>query len=131
MAEVGHAVHRGGRAEDELLASRLIHHAAQADRARYVVVIVVERLLDALRDALETREVNDRVDLVLGENFGHRLFVAYIRLIEFEILARKFFYSFKAFGLAVDKIIEYNDIISCVEQLYARVRADEARAAGY
>ena len=125
------AVNSGGRAEDELLASRLIHHAAQADRARYVVVIVVERLFDALRDALETRKVNDRVDLVLGENFGHRLFVAYIRLIEFEILARKFFYSFKAFGLAVDKIIEYNDIISRVEQLYARVRADEARAAGY
>ena len=99
----------------EFLASRLIHHAAQADRARYVVVIVVERLLDALRNALETRKVNDRVDLVLGENFGHRLFVAYIRLIEFEILARKFFYSFKAFGLAVDKIIEYNDIISRVE----------------
>ena len=128
---MGHAVHRGGRAEDEFLASRLIHHAAQADRARYVVVIVVERLLDALRNALETREVNNRIDLVLGENFGHRLFVAYIRLIEFEILARKFFYSFKAFGLAVDKIIEYNDIISRVEQLYARVRADEASAAGY
>ena len=75
--------------------------------------------------------MNNRVDLVLGKNFGHRLFVADIRLIEFEILARKFFYSFKAFGLAVDKIIEYNDIISCVEQLYARVRADEASAAGY
>ena len=75
--------------------------------------------------------MNNRIDLVLGENFGHRLFVADIRLIEFEILARKFFYSFKAFGLAVDKIIEYNDIISRVEQLYARVRADEASAAGY
>ena len=70
--------------------------------------------------------MDDRINLILGENFCQRLFVADIRLIELKVLARKFFYSFEAFGLAVDKIIEYNDIVSCVEQLYARVRADEA-----
>ena len=76
------AVNSGGRAEDELLASRLIHHAAQADRARYVVVIVVERLFDALRNALETREVNNRVDLVLGENVEGVEFVDRILILD-------------------------------------------------
>ena len=73
----------------------------------------------------------DRLNLIFRKNLFKCRGIPDIGLIELEILSGKFFYSFEAFGLAVDKIIEYNDIISRVEQLYARVRADEARAAGY
>ena len=56
------AVDRGAGGEDELVDVVLLHRADQREGGAEVVLVVVERLLDALADRLVAGEVDDRVE---------------------------------------------------------------------
>ncbi|MNV59600.1 hypothetical protein D3C71_1520310 [compost metagenome] len=58
------------RREDDLVHARLLHAFEQALSAIHIVVVVFDRVLHALANQRAGREMNDRVDVVLGEQLG-------------------------------------------------------------
>ena len=109
-----HSVNGSRWAENYLLAACVTHSLAKRDRSADVVFIIFKRLSNAFADSLESRKVNNSVNLVLGKNLVKTLTISDIALAEGEILSCKLFNSFEYLGRAVIEIIENNHLIACV-----------------
>ena len=93
-------------------------------------MVVAEGLLDAFAYGLQAREVDDGVDLVLGEDFLQALPVQKVGFVEFEVLAGDLPDVVQGFGLGVDEVVHDDDVLACIEKLHAGVGADVPGAAG-
>ena len=124
-------VHRRRRGENDLPYAVVTHRLAERDRRAEVVVVVFQRHLHRLAHGLEAREMNDAVDLLLGENAVEPGAVAHVHLIKFQRPARDLFDPSARLCAAVDEIVHHDDIHALLKQLHARVAADVAHAAGH
>ena len=106
---------------------------AQDERARDVVPVVLKRLLHALPHRLETGEVDDRVDVVLGEDGFHRVAVEHVRLVERASIGAdsgNLAHAFDGDFARIAQIVDDDDVEAFRKQLDTGVRADESGAAG-
>ena len=106
---------------------------AQDERARDVVPVVLERLAHALAYRLEAGEVNDRINIVLGEDGFHRVAVEHVRLVERASIGAdsgNLAHAFDGDFARVAQIVDDDDVEAFRKQLDAGVRADESSAAG-
>ena len=127
---LGAAVDGGGGGEDDLLHAVLLHQAAQHQRGVEVVVVVLQRLLGGFANGLVTGKVDYGVDIMPGKYLVQRLLVAAIHLVGGEVLAGDLAHALERFGFAVVIIVYDHDVIACVKQLNAGMRADITGAAG-
>ncbi len=66
--ELGFAVHGCAAGKHDVLHAVRARYVAEHKRSRDVVPVVLEGLLDAFAHGLEPREVDDRIDVVFGED---------------------------------------------------------------
>ena len=109
-------------------------HVAQRQRAGEVVPVVLERLLHAFAHGLEAGEVNDGVDVVLGEHLVKGIAVKNIDLVELQLVAVGVDAGDAAHALdgklaRIAQVVHDDHAVSLLQQLHARVAADEAGAA--
>ena len=126
--ELGLAVHRGARREHEVLASGRTRRLAQHEGARHVVPVVLERLLNALAHGLEAGEVDDGIDVVLGEHAVERFAVEDAGLVERQSIiadAGDGPHAVERNLARVAQVVQHDHAVSPVQQLDARVAADE------
>jgi len=79
---------------------------------------------------LERREVNRAAHRMRVENALQRGFIARIRFVERDTLARDLLDSFKRLAVAVDEVIDHDHVLATAQQLDTGMRADKARSAG-
>ena len=121
----------------------LAHNIAQNERVGDVVVVILERLFDALAHGLEAREMNNAVNIVFGKNALERVAIEHIVLIELHTLGstrRSFAVGFRLLhdlsdainGLlaGIRQVVDNDHSIASLEQLDARMAANKASAAG-
>src|SRR5699024_10205694 len=68
----GVSVDRGGRAEDQVTYPVFVHHLGEVQQRVEVVAVVTQGLAHRLAHGLEPGQVDDGVDLVLGEHLTQR-----------------------------------------------------------
>ena len=127
------AIHRGARGEHNVLHTVIARDIAQDERARDVVPVVLKRLLHAFAHRLETGEVDDCIDVMLGEDGFHRIAVEHVRLVERASISAdssNLAHAFDGDFARVAQIVDDNDVEAFRKQLDAGVRADEPGAAG-
>ena len=122
-------VHGGGGGEDDLLDAVLPHRLQQHERGVQVVVVVFDRLGHGLAHGLESGEMNDPVDVVLGEDTLHERLVAHVAIITLDRLAGDLLDSLKRDGRRIAVVVYGNHIVALVEQLDIGVGGDESGAA--
>ena len=140
---IGLAIHRCARAEHNALAAMLAHNVAQNERVGDVVVVILERLFDALAHGLEAREMNNAVNIVFGEDALERVTIEHVVLVELHALGstrRSFAVGFRLLhdlsdainGLlaGIRQVVDNDHAIASLEQLNARMAANKASAAG-
>ena len=123
------AVNGGGGREHDFFHARVAHGFAERHRAAHVVLIIFQRLAAAFAHGLEPGEMDDRVDFILGKNSVQPRAVADVTFAELEVAAGNFPDAIERFRLAVIEIIEYNDLITLLDEFDAGVRADVTGAA--
>ena len=123
------AVHGGGGGEDDLLDAVLPHRLQQHERGIQIVVVVFDRLGHGLAHGLESGEMNDPVDVVLGEDTLHERLVAHVAIITLDRLAGDLLDSLKRDGRRIAVVVYGNHIVALVEQLDIGVGGDESGAA--
>ena len=127
------AIDGGARGEHDVLHAMIARDVAQDQRARDVVPVVLERLLHALPHRLETGEVDDCIDVMLGEDGFHRIAVEHVRLVERASISAdssNLAHAFDGDFARVAQIVDDDDVEAFRKQLDAGVRADEPGAAG-
>ena len=140
---IGLAIHRGARAEHNALAAMLAHDVAQNERVGDVVVVVLERLFDALAHGFEPSEVNNAVNIILGKNALERVAIEHIVLVELHALGSTRRSLAVGFCLLHDlsdaingllagirQVVDNDHAITSLEQLDARMAANKASTAG-
>ena len=127
--EVGHAVHRGGRAEDEG-AAVLEAHFKNGQRGVIVVAVVHERVRHGFAYGLVACEVDDRIDLVFGEQGAHGGDVARVGLDEGDFFAANFLHGEEDGRIAVVEVVHAQGLVALFDELHKHVRAEIAGSAG-
>ncbi len=112
----------------------LAHDVHEGERVAEVVGVVLDRLGDGLAHGLEAGEVDHAVDLVLVEDALERLAVVHVGAVEGEALGGLGSHdgvdAVEHLLGGVGQVVDDDDLIAVLEQLDARVGADEAGAAG-
>ena len=129
---LGLAVHgRGGREEDVAapLPFRRFQHIQETPQ---IVLVVEDGLFDGLADGLEGREMDDRIDLVFGEERLGRGRIAEIHLLEGNVVpSGDFLDPLEAGHVAVGQIVGDHDLIAGPDKFDGHMAPDEARSARY
>ena len=107
------------------------HGLHECQRSADIVVIILDGLNSRLTDCLKTREVDNAVDLILLEDPVHRLSVADVRLVEFDLLSGKFLDPFQALPAGIAEIVDDHRFVAGVIQLDHGVAADITGSARY
>ena len=127
----GVAVDGGGRAEHEVLAAVAAHHIQNDQCAVEVIIIVFDRLGDALAHSLVGRKLDDRGDVrALGEDLFHVLVASHICLIESEVLAGDLLHAVQHHRGSIVVVICHDHVVAGVQKLDAGVAADITGTAG-
>ena len=129
-----HAVNRRGRRDGDFAAAGVARGFEDVDGAFDVHALVKRRLLQAGPHAGARGEMDDLVEFCGGKQIVHRAGIRQIAGDEGERLAERLDVRERAaLDLRVVKIVEVvegPDAVAVMEQAFANVRADEARAAG-
>ena len=125
------AVDRGAGREHEAPALRIPQRAEQRERARDVVVEIVERLGDGGADRLQSREMDHRLRREVVHDVPHRRAVADVGARESEIAVRQLLYPRQAFDAGVAQIVDDVRLMARVQSLDERMAADIAGPACY
>ena len=121
--------------EHDGLAAVVAHDVHEHQGVLDVVVVVLDGLGHRFAHGLKACEVDDAVDLVIGEDFLHGFAIKYICLVEGEILG--FFVSddlaHARYGdlACVGKVVYDDNLVVAVEQLDNGMGADKTGTAGY
>ena len=107
----------------------IAHRLEQNERTHQVVIVVFDGLCDTLAHGLEPREVDDGVDGMFPKDAVENRAVADVRLVEEDVLARDLFGALERDLARVGKIVDDDDVMTMVQQLYQSVRADEPGSA--
>ena len=130
---LGFAVNRCGRREDDVLYAVVAGHVKEHQRTCYVVPVVFERLLRGFAHGLEASEMNDGVDVVLGEHALACFAIEDGSLDELQLVGvgtGKFANAVDRSNAGIGKVVKDNDVVVLLKQLDAGVAADEAGTAG-
>ena len=117
---------RGG--EHKILHAVLPHHIEQDQGVDQIVGVVLKRLADALAHGLEAGEVDDGIDVVLGEHAVERFAVEDAGLVERQSIiadAGDGPHAVERNLARVAQVVQHDHAVSPVQQLDARVAADE------
>ena len=125
----GRAVDGRGRGEDELFDAELLHRFEQHEGGAEVVVVVLERLFDALPHRLEPRKVDDPVDGVFAEHLFESGGVAHVLLVEAHRFAGDLPDALDRLGGRVAQVVDDDHAVARLQQFDAGMRADVARPA--
>ena len=106
----------------------LAHDVAEHEDAVHVVFIVLQRFGHRLAHSLEAGEVDDGINLVVGEDLVHGGAVADVGFDEGHLLADNLLDAAYGFGLRVHKVVHDHNAVACLVQLYKGVAADVAGA---
>ena len=128
MGIVG-AVYRGGGGEDQLFAAGILHGFQQGEGAVDVVAVILKRHAYALADRLVSGKVNDGVDAVTREDALENVRAA-VDAIEVGCLAGNLLDPVDDVCAGVGQIIDDDDIVTRVHELYDGVAADVSGASG-
>ena len=80
----------------------MLYHSAEKVEGRIkIVAIIAEGLRAGFADSLESRKVDDRIDLVFRKDFASCLEIKKVAGIELGTFARDLFDSVENLGLAV------------------------------
>lgn len=108
----GVAIYCCRRREDDVLAAVAAHRVEEHKGGVHVVLVVLERLGDALAHGLESGEVNHGVDVVLLKDGVHSLAVAHVGLDKRHRLADDFLHAPQCLGLRVYKVINHDHLVA-------------------
>ena len=126
-----HAVDRGGGTEHDGIHAVIGHGLQQREGGVQIIAVVLQRLLHRFAHGLEAGEVDDGVEIALLEHLLQRGTVGHVHPVKGRGAAGDAADArYHVFG-AVAEIVGNDHVIAGLEQLHRRVRADEARAAGY
>ena len=119
------------------------HNIAQNERVGEIVIVVLERLFDALAHSFESGKVNNAVNIILGKNALERVAIEHIVLVEFHSLGstrRSLAVGFCLLhnlsdainGLlaGIRQVVDDDHTITSLEQFNARMAANKASTAG-
>ena len=123
-------VDRGGGGEDDVFHPGFLHGLGQHQGGVEVVVIIPPGLGHALAHGLETREVDDGCDFVLGKDFVHEGLVPDIAPVERYLPAGKLLHPLQALGIGVAQVIHHHNAIAGVQKLHTGMRPDISGSAG-
>ena len=127
----GIAVDRGRGGEDNDFDTVLLHGLAEVEGGDQIVVVVGCRNGHRLAHGLQTREVDDTLDIgVLGKNLVQSLGVAEVGFIELGALTRDGLDAVQDDLLAVAEIVHDDGCLACLDQLDDGMGADKAGSAG-
>ena len=102
----------------------LTHHVAEHEHTVHVVFIVLQGLGHRLTHGFEASEVDDSVNLVVGEDFVHGSAVADIGFHEGNFLANNLLNATNCFGLRVHEVVDDHNGVASLVQLNKRVATD-------
>jgi len=124
------AVDRCGRGEDQLVDVVAPHGPHEREGRPEVVLVVLQRLRDALADSLEAGEVDDGVDLLVREELFRLLAVAQVEGVDGQVLAGQGLEPVDDRRLGVGEAVDDDDLVARSHELDDGVGADVAGAAG-
>lgn len=114
------AVHGGGGAEHDALATELRHHLTEGHGTAHIVVVILQRLLHRFAHRLQPGEMDHGVNSVLAEHPAQAVSVPDIAFIKREGLARQLLYTAEGLRLGVVIIVHHHDIVACGQQFDTR-----------
>ena len=128
---LGVAVDRGGGGEDKVLHVVAAHGLEHLEGAGEVVVVVLQRLGDALAHCLEPGKVDDGVNISKAlEQLLHLVGVSQLGLDEGDALADNVLHAVDGFLAGIAEVVGDNDVIARLDELNAGMAADVPGAAG-
>ena len=123
------AVDGGGGAEDDAVAVVVAHGLQKGEGGVDVVAVVLDGLDDGLADGLVAGEVDDGLDVVLGEDLLKLLAAGDVALVEFGSLAGDLLDAVYDGAFGVEEVVGDDDVLVALEEFDGGVRADEAGSA--
>ena len=105
------------------------HGIKQHQRAGDIIVIIFQRLCNALADSLQPCKMNNLRDVVFRKDAFHGVRIQHVRLIKLKIAPRQLFHGLDSRHFTVMEIIKHHNLFPCIQKLNAGVRADKAGAA--
>ena len=118
------AVNRRGRREYEIFTVEFSHYVNQRKHSVDIVFVIFYGFRDRFAYRFITRKVDNRVNLVFGKYFAHRVFIADVVLIKFYFFADDLFNPLNRFEFAVVEIVYDHDVVTCVYKFDRRMAAD-------
>ncbi|MNI85529.1 hypothetical protein D3C73_1425330 [compost metagenome] len=115
------AVHRGGRAEDKLMDSRLAHRLQQHQGTGHVILIVLQRFLGGLPHRLQADKVDHRGNVVFLKDTLQATGILYISPIKRRGPARQLLHAAQRLFGRVDQIIQHHHIFTTFQQSQHRM----------
>ena len=128
---VGLTVDGARRREYDTLYTILGHECEQVDERQQVVAVVEQRFLYRFAHGLAGGKVDDTLDTrILLEEFTQRRDVGTVGLYEGGAYTRDAFDTVENLDIRVRQIVDDNNFVACILQLYGRVGADITRPPG-
>ncbi|MCY1516892.1 hypothetical protein D9M68_515510 [compost metagenome] len=122
------AVDRGRGREDQRAHAGALHGTRQREAARHVDVVVAERVAHRAADRLQPRQMQHRVDPVLGEHAVEHRRVAHVAAHELRLHAADACHALQRTRVAVDQRVQHHRQVAGRDQRHAGVASDEAGA---
>ncbi len=107
----------------------LHHRLQQLDGAGEIVVVIAQRDLDGLSHGLQAGEMDDRIEVLLGEDPVDRAPIEEVAMVKLELAPGDPLDAPKRLSRAVVEIVDDGHVVSGAEQLDARMAAYETGAA--
>ena len=99
------------------------HRLAQRHGGEEVVVVILQRHAHGFAHGLQPREVDDAVDVVLGEYLVEHPALAHVLGVEVDMLAGDLFHALYRLRLGIDEVVDHDDLHAPVQKLHAGVAA--------
>ena len=125
---IGHgslvAVHGRGRGEHQRRAAVPAHGSQQRERRLEVVLVVVQWQLHTFTDGLQPREVDDRVDLLRGEEMFRLVAVGEVESVYRDVSVGECVQSRHDRGFGVPEIVHDENVVTRRRKMDDGVRTD-------
>ena len=101
------------------------------DEGAKIVGVILDRLSHRLADSLESREMDYRVNSVVGEQLVHGGSIAEVHLHERDVFpSGDFLHAFKAGHVAVGHVVRHHYVVSRLDELHCHVAPDKPGTSG-